>query len=136
MQRQIKFRVWDKSLNKYVYTNNGYYICESEMGGYKLVFNLNDNCWKGDYIIQQFTGLLDKNGKEIYEGDLLEINEEDKPNYFEDYCHVWYAEFSGSWTVSFNHFHSETCCDCSMVNRKYSVIGNIFENPDLLSKNE
>lgn len=79
----------------------------------------------------QYTGLEDKNGKEIFEGDLLKISDADRPNYFKDYCHVWYSD-SGCFNVSFNHMYSETSCELYMVHYTYEVIGNVYDNPDLL----
>ena len=67
--------------------------------------------------VGQYTGLLDKNGKEIYEGDILRIfgkgyNEQVKFNY-------------GFYSVGFNILND--------VTTRAEVIGNIHENPELLS---
>ena len=53
--REIKFRVWDKLLNKFIPWN---------------CFIPFDN--DREYIIQQYTGLKDKDGQEIYEGDIIQ----------------------------------------------------------------
>lgn len=52
--REIKFRAWDKSTKKYRYP--------------KLWDNTMPSNWEQHYELEQFTGLKDKNGKEIYEG--------------------------------------------------------------------
>ena len=127
MNRIIKFRAWDKE-NK-------------EM---QIVYNLN---WLGDrqmwevnlegdsrrFEIMQFTGLKDKNKKEIYEGDLLLdkkcSNSYVKPAecYFED--------------GGFN-FKGSGCDSCdeklgnNLINYDFEVIGNIYENPELLTIQE
>lgn len=80
-----------------------------------------------DVVLMLDTGLHDKNGKEIYEGDILgKKNPEDV------------GGFSGKWKIEFGH---STCDDYGsetigyrMVEKDYEIIGNIYENPELLNK--
>jgi uncharacterized phage protein (TIGR01671 family) len=87
--REIKFRAWDKA--------NKVYIVPTEKNGGNVI-----NAWvdsESDVsIIEQFTGLLDKNGKEIYEGDILRISAKDK------WEEVNYSAFEV-------FFHDNDCCD-------------------------
>jgi hypothetical protein len=108
--RQIKFRVWD-DYNKELFNIEDFYYFE-EQG----IHNSSECC------LMQFTGILDKNGKEIYEGDILQdIN---YPFYIEP---VFWAttendyDFDG-WLCE--HFHPSS---------KYEIVGNIYENKDLLT---
>lgn len=66
MNRIIKFRAFWKDTKKIIPNFMEEYICDA----------LNDDM----FIINQYTGLLDKNGKEIYEGDILHITTKDMVN--------------------------------------------------------
>jgi uncharacterized phage protein (TIGR01671 family) len=102
-----------------------------------------------DYVIQQFTGLFDREGKEIYEGDILEAkvsNEYAKDGYeiFLLGAVVW-DQFSGQWVLSENGEYDEmrsyipvykySCPFNSSSDIGEKVVGNVFETPELL-KNE
>ena len=83
--------------------------------------------------VMQFTGLKDKNGKEIYKGDILRIiNEYDKVNITE----VKFID--GGFTVEddFGEYDMTTIGWAINIwdneNSNYEIIGNIYENPDLL----
>jgi uncharacterized phage protein (TIGR01671 family) len=125
--RNIKFRVWDKHLNKFHFDINpceGFWSCdgrpvfchECESADYKDV-NFEDN-----FIFQQFTGLLDSNGVEIYEGDLCETK---KPNsYLDGIYEVTWHKTKGRWHYKDEDLYQVGC----EGNTKCKVVGNIFEN--------
>lgn len=105
--REIKFRVFDK-ISKQMYR-------WSQIASISLIdFN------KEHYELMQFTGLTDKNGVEIYEGDIV------NSSYFKKGIVVfwengWYFEVSGNSHHSFN-----------TARHSFEIIGNIHSNPELL----
>ena len=78
-----------------------------------------------DLIFQQFTGLTDKNGKEIYEGDIVKILGYNNKN--------WEVR----WQSSFSGFNLQTKQNnwygIGEANGRMEVIGNIYENKELLN---
>jgi len=97
MKIKIKFRAWS-TINKHrmIFLENG------------SIKDLNDTeTWK----VMQFTGFHDKNGKEIYDGDVL------KGGIYSQYEVKW-DSMDGGWNISQNA-------------NMFEVIGNIYENPEL-----
>lgn len=114
--KTIKYRAWDKFNSCYWYSEN-YEI----LGEYfiKMQFLIDG---ENTLIYEQFTGLKDKNGKEVYEGDI--INLEDV------ICPVTWDDGGFQMITSKNQGKSALIQDRV---RHFEVIGNIHENPELIN---
>jgi uncharacterized phage protein (TIGR01671 family) len=74
--REIKFRIWNAQRKSFHYNGDGLILSNIAYLHQQGVIDINlsnTNC-----ILQEFTGLKDKNGREIYEGDLLKYSINDK----------------------------------------------------------
>lgn len=123
MTREIKFRAWDKKKKQFVDMEYMYIDCDGV---------LCDQIWEDlepneNYILMQYTGLKDKDGKEIYEGDIIEHR-----------SHL--VEDTGIYRVEFGNGSFQLCSDSKLsfevgftnvLNLK--IIGNICENPEMLN---
>ena len=116
--REIKFRVWDKDKKKFIVDDNWL-----DDDGYLTKFSFQ--------TLQQFTGLKDKNGKEIYEGDIV------KAETLYNKCkikHIGEIKFESATFI----FGCDDVTDSYMTfielfgDWDTEVIGNIYENPELL----
>lgn len=137
MSREIKFRVWDNKDKKFFKPTYAAYKHELldlsiSLSGELLRRTLeqpceHESCFKGRYSIQQFTGLKDKNGKEIYDGDILHCQDR--------IVKVIWHEQAGQWDTIFIKYTSDLCSN-GITNQEWKyraiVIGNIYENPELL----
>lgn len=122
--RELKFRAWDKNNKRYRYKHS---FILSDTG--KVIEYDNGERLYMPYIVEQYTGLKDRNGEEIYEGDVL------GGDWLE--CYI-------AWCNKCKQFQMFTvfgCMACSgdvhwyevvEDDGKLEVIGNIHENPELL----
>ena len=130
--RPIKFRVWVfESDIKKGYMLDIYEKFEKDYNSnYYLVYedfrDLEDGRCKF-CIPLQFTGLLDKNCKEIYEGEILYNNDR------REHCIVKYSQEKAMFIVKYLESNDEFTLWVSISNLYYSV-GNLYENPELLEK--
>ena len=109
---------------------DGIYACGYSDSDY------NDEVYPENIALMQFTGLLDKNGKEIYESDWLK----------DDQGIIYQAKFgklpldkSGDCVCTYPAFYAEgrdrsAWNECNEIAEWMEIIGNIYENPELISQ--
>ena len=128
--RDIKFRAWYKEKNIMVYDNEddtyGYWdgCCNSNVG---MVNSILKSKYYENYEFMQYTGLKDKNGKEIYEGDILRYSY--NISQIEDENYLVRQNICG-WEMRKNK--KKRGQRSFRFAEKMEVIGNIYENPELL----
>ena len=127
-----KFRIWDNNQNKYRESSGELRLSRTFetfcLGLHFQRESLDDSPWASDLEIEQFTGLLDSTGKEIYEGDIVLVKNYEYP-YDILTCIVKYSEYSAAFymadikesNINLNFAH----CGTQISVR---VIGNIHEN--------
>jgi len=129
--REIKFRAWDKEKNEMTES-----IC---LGGLHIPYNSNQD----NYVLMQYTGLKDKNGKEIYEGDIVACER----SFWKENKKICVVEWK-EYDAGFNLFYPNDPVDSEVLadrkkeqelsmfqvwEHEREIIGNIYENPDLLT---
>ncbi len=124
--REIKFRAWDKDEKRMwwnvqsAYDMMGCHVMpECDDSNHEHIFNpcsfesvLSDE----NFMVMQYTGLKDKRGKEIFDGDILGLNLNTKNPIYGAMC--WREDESGwetFWPIG-----------------NFEIVGNIYENPELL----
>ncbi len=115
-KREIKFRCWFAGKMWQViridFLSGRVYL--SEDGQNEDTYS---DFTKEDFVLMQYTGLKDKNGKKIYEGDILEYKN------------------TGAWGRFVVKWDKRGFWDCGIDYKNSKIIGNLFENPELLRDN-
>lgn len=122
--REIKFRAKDIASNKWLFGDLRHHkddVCIFDQGG-----------TKGEQVkretVGQFTGLRDINGKDIYEGDILDVNYADEESYLE--VRFVRGVFAFLWDGDLD---DEFPCNAP-THEWAKVIGNIYDDPKLLKR--
>ena len=130
--RETKFRAWDKRLNMMIEVDglainlsgrliSGY--IEDGVWCYRAMPNIPTCQSEDDYILMQYTGLHDKNGKEIWEGDIFPHNGMNLVVKYELGAVVGHW-FGSNEYIFFDHYANDD---------EVEVIGNVYENKELLN---
>ena len=149
--REIKFRAWHKPTNQFVrchpawndnlrqykdlgllsLTSDGELIFETMYDGFQRLSSSNE---VDDFIVQQYTGLKDKNEVEIYEGDIInnheEYNNKKVVNYDPYRCYFCLIDIDEYLDTLYNGEMFNVAGEGSNFSARLEVIGNIFEGVD------
>lgn len=130
--REIKFRAWNGGEMKYSGIKvhaDGHFECDNHL-----------DCIDFEPVLMQYTGLKDKDGVEIYEGDILKrvhFQCADGVNHYIHHTIKWSEKYNGWVALNLSSMSESDGSPQLFVYAKgeHEVIGNIYENPELLESN-
>ncbi|MEG7632682.1 YopX family protein [Enterococcus faecalis] len=134
-----KFRAYSAEENIMYYPDedkNVEWTIDDDTGFIAPLINLENGMWGmiDKYVLMQSTGLKDKNGVEIFEGDIVSV----RNHPFQKTESSVGIEIDGDYKVSWNEYDLTWCAGNILLARikpYVTVIGNIHENPELLEGN-
>lgn len=141
--REIKFRVFDiaSSYNPMHIVgednHDSFWIDSNNKFHYRNLQNGESSGENGDYILMQYTGLKDKNGKEIYEGDIILWKDKSpmSDGTLNEIVEVFWSDEFLKWSIKGNLNNAKTYIadlyDYSNT-EEIEIIGNIYVNKELL----
>jgi uncharacterized phage protein (TIGR01671 family) len=137
--RVIKFRAWNKKKNKWQHEEPCNILGEIILlGGWMAGVSILD---LNDIVVMQYIGLKDKNGKEIYEGDIIKWDDSSKGRYWR----VAVVELNPDiqFRIVTNTLHPESCRKGTVfhfanfvytnTHEALEIVGNIYENPEIVT---
>lgn len=140
IMREIKVRAWDKENKAMLYPDEEQFIWYGSKIWLQVCWPYNKSRNKDVRIenleLLQFTGLKDKNGKEIFEGDIVQYTASDmsSTNIGTKSKHKIFFD-NGAFLIEFPTNKGEMCgLDLRVYNQSSEIISNIYENPELLER--
>jgi len=146
MKREIKFRAWDKEKHCWyepiheAYKGNLFELLVGfggDLSAHTMNGMIHESMWPDRFELMQFTGLKDRNGTEIYEGDILSYHSFYEGDWYNQsgIGYVIWDEEGHSIAIRGNNGEELYLCSTWDIAKNYGgeVIGNIYENPELLS---
>ena len=119
--RELEFRAWWKDTKRFLDCDEWYMTCSGAKYLHYAVMPYKDD----NFIIEQYTGLKDKNGTKIFEGDIVNmLNITDYP---------MQIKWNKKW-ARFIFYNLVDKTEMNLFTEQCEVIGNIYDNPELIKE--